>query len=243
MIKRILKSVAPVKSFVARHNPNLEDLFSHININRSDAIIFDIGAHKGQTIEWSLKFFNNPNIVAFEPTSKLVETALKVYQANDQVEIHNLALSDTNGTSDFFESSFSATNSLLKPNLDEYAKLNTELHQKLAAGHTSKVECIRLDDFLKNRAWKKQIDWLKVDTQGFDYQVLKGGEKCIPEFVKVITTECQFKEFYENQKIFHDTCSLLYGLGFELYSFFETIKLDNLKLLESNMLFINKKYF
>ena len=37
-------------------------------ISKKNPVIFDIGANKGQTIEFFLKIFKNPKIYAFEPS-------------------------------------------------------------------------------------------------------------------------------------------------------------------------------
>jgi len=69
----------------------------------------------------------------------------------------------------------------------------------------SKVDVVRLDDCLKDM---KSLDFLKIDVEGFEFEVIKGARDLIRKYRPVIVFE------YNNQKRCLDFLS---GLG---YSFF-----------------------
>lgn len=58
-------------------------------------------------------------------------------------------------------------------------------------------------------------DFLKIDTEGYDYRIIKGG-KIILESVIAIRCEVQFQEVFEKAETFADIYALLSQSGFQL---------------------------
>jgi hypothetical protein len=57
---------------------------------------------------------------------------------------------------------------------------------------------------------------LKIDTQGFEDEVLAGAGDLLEEFA-AIQLELSLVELYAGQKLFHDHYTLLRGHGFSLH--------------------------
>jgi len=95
--------------------------------------------------------------------------------------------------------------SLYKPNEEllslyqnmEYANLKTE----------ASVETVSLDHFVKINNIGK-IDFIKIDVQGAELDIFKGGIKTLNDVLKIVC-EVEFIEHYENQPLFGDVCEFL----------------------------------
>ena len=61
----------------------------------------------------------------------------------------------------------------------------------------------------------QDIDFIKLDTQGNEYEILSGAERCLSTAL-MVEVEVEFFPIYENQKLAHDVISKMYNLGYEL---------------------------
>ena len=69
-----------------------------------------------------------------------------------------------------------------------------------------------------------KINFLSLDTQGSEYEILKGSIECLKKSIVAIKTEINFVEIYKNSKLFSDIDKLLCEHGFFLA---ELISFDN----------------
>jgi len=83
-------------------------------------------------------------------------------------------------------------------------------------GKTS-VSCITLDEFA-DRHDVRQIDYLKLDTQGTELDIIRGGERIVRSKL-VIRTEVEFVEMYEGQDLFDEVARELSLAGFRFLDF------------------------
>jgi FkbM family methyltransferase len=151
------------------------------SLNNSN-VIFDVGANIGLTTIKFKKSYNSATIHSFEPVKKtfnILKETLKQYN----VFPHNLAFGSKNSTSMIKVYENSVLNSLIDDSLimsnnSTYTKENIE---------------IQTIDYFCSINGIKEIDILKIDTEGYDYEVLLGAENMIKEKkVNFI-----FFEFYE----------------------------------------------
>jgi len=80
-----------------------------------------------------------------------------------------------------------------------------------------KVETITLDAFLEKNSISN-VDYLKIDVEGFEYQVLEGASPVLDR-VGVVVVETCFVPVRVGQKLFSDVDQLLRGSGFDLIRF------------------------
>jgi len=85
------------------------------------------------------------------------------------------------------------------------------------------VDVKLLDDF------NLDIDFIKLDTQGAELDILKGGVKTLKN-VLGIEIEVSFSEIYEKQPLFGEVCNWLKKEGFEFYDFITEYRYSRIKL-------------
>jgi FkbM family methyltransferase len=81
--------------------------------------------------------------------------------------------------------------------------------------HAREVPLVRLDRYIADRSINK-VNLLKIDTQGYEPEVLSGLGERLSE-VNVVITELMFYDFYERQLSFSDIERYLLPAGFKLY--------------------------
>ena len=175
-------------------------------------VICDIGASSIDTNIWTSidDLMNNTNSIlyGFEPNedefSKLNQTEKKKY--------FNIAIG--NGCNENLNiCAAPGMSSMLKPDLQylnlfngfaEWAKINKSINIK-----TQKLDEINFE---------KKIDFFKIDVQGYEYEIIKHGEKKLKDSL-IIQIETSPIPLYENEKSFSYISSKLEDLGFNLHAF------------------------
>jgi FkbM family methyltransferase len=104
------------------------------------------------------------------------------------------------------------TSSLLEPNMPLLRKFN-DLAELTTPVSRTKVQTRRLDDIPEIAA----IDFLKVDVQGLELAVLRGGERLLKDAV-VVQTEVEFVPMYIGQPLFADVDTELRRQGFAFHT-------------------------
>ena len=111
----------------------------------------------------------------------------------------------------FHECNFAMTSSLYEPNTALLGKFQN-LEELIRVVKSYPVETTRLDDIPEVRG----TDLLKVDVQGAELLVFRGGERMLDE-VLVVQTEIDFVPLYKNQPLFADVDAFLRGRGFQFH--------------------------
>ena len=176
--------------------------------NLEPIIICDIGASPIDKTEFIEKLFNNSNskIIGFEPNidqfNKLKKTDRKKYfnLAIGDGKKHKLNICNAPGMTSFLE-----------PNLD-YLKLFHGFEEWSKIKKKEKVETIKLDDL------NEKIDFIKIDVQGFESEVIKFGNEKIKNSL-VVQIETSPTPLYKNEKPFSYVSNQLEELGFNLHMF------------------------
>lgn len=88
------------------------------------------------------------------------------------------------------------------------------------------LDCISLQKLVKTRvttldSWSKEndlqtIDYIKIDTQGSELEILKGGDNIL-QSTRCIDIEVEFNPIYEGQTLFGETDTYLRSRGFVLW--------------------------
>lgn len=198
-----------------------ERLFQHV-VSTDKPVIFDIGAHRGESVAYLKRLFPQSSIFSFEPDPE--SFAILSSKPNEGVSYFNVAVSDMDGSAPFYRNHISHTNSLLKVNFSSrdsigIAKAVAENDHAYFAGFNEEVQVAttRLDTFLTCHSID-HIDLLKIDVQGAERRVLEGGGL---QTTRVIILEVSFYDYYEQNTTFMDVEQILLPIGFRLFSISE----------------------
>ena len=136
-------------------------------------IIFDVGAHVGEATEFFLKNFNSIKICyCFEP-QKIFFSILKLkFKNNLKVSCINKAIYDKVMKKNFNILHHQRSSTLEEINTSSlYYKVKSLIlfnRVRNIIFKKEKVNCISIDSF-----FKKEIDILKIDVEGSEFNVLK----------------------------------------------------------------------
>jgi FkbM family methyltransferase len=205
---------------------------------KDEVVIFDVGAHHGQTALKYNSLFKNCQIYAFEPfidSFNILKDKVSIYE---NVKAFNLALSKDIGQVPFNLNSSSGTNSILPTSAE--AAITWDKN-KLETAETILVNSTTLDDFITKKNIS-QIDILKLDTQGSEYLVIEGAKECIKKGkIKLIYMEIILMPTYVGQKHFDEILFLLRTNNFKLFDIYNNNYSANGELRQIDAIFIYQK--
>ena len=178
---------------------------------KKKVLVYDVGANIGQTILEVTKNFKSSEIHSFEPQSNCIEEIKKLVnklKSNHKVYINNLAIGEkVSKKKKFFENQSSDLSSFLKINTKSKLKINmNDLSKDLDYLQTINkpifVEQTTLDNYSKKKN-VPLIDILKIDTQGYEKNVLLGCKKTLKK-IKIICLEMNLWDYYEKSTSFFE---------------------------------------
>ena len=194
--------------------------------------ILDIGANEGQFADKMHSLFPDTIIYSFEPIPEAFAQLTKNLKEIKQVKGVNLALGDVAGEITFNKNESSASSSFL-----EMADTHVKSFDFAVKTQPIKVKVETLDHFMS----KETIDLpllIKIDVQGFEDKVIKGGEETIRK-AKMVICEVSFTELYKGQLLFNDTYEIFRSLGFSYAGNIEQLRSpDTNRILQADAIFI-----
>lgn len=163
-----------------------------------NSIIFDIGANKGEWSETVLKHIKNAKIYAFEPIENNYNELIKL---NLPIKTNNIALGNKNETINMLDY------------IDDCTLASKYWFPHNLKCNTIPIKCIKGDDYCKENNIN-HIDFLKIDTEGSDFDILRGfNDLLISNDIDII----QFEYGYINiitGKTLYNFYQLLEHLGY-----------------------------
>lgn len=157
-----------------------------------NSVAVDVGANIGyytlllaQKCKW---------VYAFEPDKECFEILKKNTEENNlkNVKIFNMALSDKKEKREIIKDESNQGNSRLKSQRDCHIAVAT------APRNDELVLCEKLDEILKNEG---KIDLIKIDTQGWEPEVIQGAGKIIKRDSPVLFLEYTPSEYTDESMI------------------------------------------
>lgn len=136
----------------------------------------------------------------FEPTPNTANALRKTIEKNkfsEQIEVIEAGLSDHIGTATFY--------------LSENSELNSLSSEAQSSSESLTIELLTLDHCKKEHDWKA-IDFIKLDAEGEEANILKGASETLQECAPLIMFELK-----HGDKINHSLINDFKGLGYEPY--------------------------
>jgi FkbM family methyltransferase len=172
--------------------------------------VVDVGANLGQFGEELFDSGFNGRLISFEPLSSAFERLQKVARRFPNWEVHNIAIGiseekqvinvASNGASSSFRSVGNA-----------YLKSQPAFHYI----GSETVRLRRLDSVLAELSIEDAELFVKIDTQGFEKEVLSGMDGCFNR-VRLLEIELSLMELYTGQALFDSLHPFLVGKGMSL---------------------------
>lgn len=180
------------------HLHSLNELFIDevykFNSNSTVPKIIDCGSNIGLSIIFFKRMYPNAEIIAFEPDNDIY--AISKYNLN-QFGINDVEL---------FQKAVWINDESL--NFDKKGSLSGLIVQKKSK-NTIRIQTIRLKDFLGQK-----IDFLKIDIEGPEYDILKD---CGESLKNVDNIFVEYHSFAENPQMIGELLIILKSAGFKVY--------------------------
>lgn len=173
-------------------------------------LIADIGAVGGIDPRWK-RFSKALEAILFEPDPRSIEGLRAMAPKNWKVI--NAALGLKNELRDLHLCARDQCSSFLKPDLNILGRWPNP--ERFRIEKTIKLETRSLDEVVRTEKLGN-IDFIKVDTQGSELDILRGSKQTLANVIGV-EVEVEFVPIYKGQPLFADICAYLNGLGFELF--------------------------
>lgn len=203
VIKLLKSGYRYLRSFFIPENANEHRLcYQLLSEEKSPGVMFDIGAHHGDVLA---PFASDGwKVYAFEPDDENRRKLTSRYQSQPDVIIDPRAVAEkSRKIAPLYRSEESSGLSTLAPFRESHSAVG-------------EVEVISIEDFLmKNNLMDLEIDFLKVDTEGFDLFVLQGipWDRVMPRLIL-----CEFEDS-KTQKLdynFQDLAEFLVEKNYQL---------------------------
>ncbi len=197
-------------------------------IKEKNPIIFDVGANDGASLDEFKSWWPEAEVHCFEPQNECWDVLDKKSTFfGDSVFINKIAAGRQETKDKIFythdittgQSGFNKINTMSVDSvyLDKIKNENIELEEDYFAriNNERTVKMIRLEEYIE-KLGVDHINLLKIDTQGFEPEILEGMGKSL-ESVDVVITELMFYDYYERSLSFSDIEAHLLPAGFQLY--------------------------
>tara|TARA_B100000767_G_scaffold274378_1_gene307165 strand:- start:4258 stop:5010 length:753 start_codon:yes stop_codon:yes gene_type:complete len=179
-------------------------------------LVIDVGAHVGIFSTYACELNKSSKVYSFEPSKENFERlkSHKKLNKKSNLNIYNLGVAGDNGKRTF---------SLHSKNSGGHS-----LHTNKNSKNKIEIETVRLSDFCKKEKIET-IDFLKIDCEGSEFEILKSDEKLLKRVNKIIL-ECHpfenntasfiinllkkynFKVIKESEEVADDRLQMIYAI-------------------------------
>lgn len=143
---------------------------------KPNGIVFDVGANVGDWTKAILDVQSDIHIYAFEPTPAIFKELDEKYKGHPAIKSYQLAVGSEIGETEFY---------LWNKETNQHSVLNGRYYRDILTGITAnvcptkiKVPLITIDDFCHKNG-VSHIDFLKIDTEGGEQDVVFGAKQMI----------------------------------------------------------------
>lgn len=203
-------------------------------LSNKDTVIFDVGANVGSYSQEILKEFQNINfqLYSFEPSKETFFDLKKRFENVPNVKLCNIGLGEKGGSKKLFlDKKKSGLASIYNRQLSHF-----DIKMKLQ--ESIKIQTI--DDFCKRNRIQK-IDFLKLDAEGSELNILNGAKSMIKnnsiKFIQFEFGGCNI----DSRTYFQDFWYLL-SPKYKIYRILKNGVVEIPKYKEINEIFVTTNY-
>ena len=199
---------------VDRNNKKKIVNFFQKKLEKSLINVIDIGAHKGETIDLFLKNFKISKIYSFEPNKNLFNDLIKKKYNSEIIILSNLGVGKISEKKELniFKDTSSSTLNSINENSEYFKRKNKIMSFFLQNENFFKdkqtVNICNLSEFIKEKKIEK-IDILKIDTEGYEFNIIDGISETDFRNIKFIYFEHHYDLMINKGYKFSDINELL----------------------------------
>jgi FkbM family methyltransferase len=175
--------------------------------------LFDIGANVGQTANGLVRYFPKSQIYCFEPVSTTFNILSQKFSSYSNVTCVQKGIGSVSGSANIILHENSELNTIIINGPRENTKIGEE---------TIVIET--LDNFAETQNIS-HIDFLKMDVQGWEMEVLLGAKRLLQnKCIRFVYTEVGFRRSDRDMQHFSEINDYLENQGFWLCGFYDPFR-------------------
>ena len=176
-------------------------------------LVLDIGANEGQFAKKIIEYGYKKEILSFEPIKSVHKQLLINSKRFQTWKVHKrCAFGKKNGLKKINISKNSVSSSFLEVNKRH---LDIEPGAEFVKQENTKV--ISLNKFLNKKRFNNKKIFIKIDTQGYEKNIILGGKKILNRITGVMI-EASIAKVYKSEALYLEMIKLLNKFGFKVWS-------------------------
>jgi len=180
------------------------------------SVVFDVGAHLGQTALHFQKAFPSASIHCFEPVVENFKKLQLNASGKERIKINQFAIGSSQG---FVR--------METGHSDQAHQICRNLEKLPGNGDIPMVRTETIDSYMKHEGIAT-IDLLKIDVEGYELKVLEGAKAALEKrTVKVILAECDFDPKDTQHTYFNDLWDHLRSKNFSFFGLYDVSHYGN----------------
>jgi FkbM family methyltransferase len=169
---------------------------------RIPSTVLDVGANVGQFAVAAAKLFPNAKVYSFEPVPSSIEELRKNVSKLENVTVYPFALGDAEGEVTLHVAADSRQSSILPTTETGIGLISTAQETDVIT-----VKISTLDRVFAGVEFQPPV-LLKLDVQGYEAQVISGGEQTLKR-VNYVVAEAPFEPTYKGEAEFMDIVRMM----------------------------------
>ena len=171
--------------------------------------IIDVGA-RNFSLEELQPLSSLINYIGFDADKEEVDRLNSIESSFNSSKYFAVCVAGHSGNVDFMLHNEAGNSSIYN-----YNKKYSDWYHEQSSNHVErkiKLPCDTLDNLINSEF---DVDVIKLDTQGSEYEILSGASKVL-EKALMVELEVEFYSMYEGQKLAYSLMEKMNGLGFDL---------------------------
>jgi FkbM family methyltransferase len=206
-------------------------------LSGSPRCVLDVGAHVGESATAFRRAFPAAAIHCFEPDPENFSALVQNTRRDSHIHCTQVAVGREAGSALFHRNAGSQTHSLL--DVAAGAEAFVVAPAILTAANDITVNVVTLDEVCL--ASRERPDVVKVDSQGFELEVLSGATRLLGgSRPPLLYLEVSFVRGYEGQPLFDDVYRWVFARGYRIVGLYEAGFRTHYYQVGANALFVHE---
>ena len=202
--------------------------------------VIDVGGHQGETLRAFANNVDRFSYFSFEPNPQSFEILASCAQslANDNrdIRVKNAAVGAEDGRVQFHVVQATAVAGILKPVEGLSERVPGGDHE---IAQVIDCELVKLDT-LCDASSEVSVDLLKIDTEGFDLEVMKGAKNALARgHFGAVLSEVFFVPYRQDQAYFWDLATFMQTMGYHFVNLYDCRDTSQGRLYTGNGLWLS----